>query len=405
MTSPRDPDKRRPRPEESPADEAIERFIDSKVFETAGPAAPAGGEAGWPGGVKSLSELERIRSAFRLERESAGRGGRSGAGAAPAVPGYQIIGEIGKGGFATVYRARDLKTERVVALKLLDPSLDVSSVGLARFRREAKVLASLRHENIVSIYHVIEVEGTTNAETGRVRPGALGLAMELIEGETLAKIVERQGPFPPEDVAHVGLTLCRALEEVHLLGYVHRDVKAANVMRTAEGRLVLLDFGLTRSLEPGSTVTDTGILVGTPLAMAPEQYLFKPIDARTDIYSLGCVLFQLAAGCHPVSAASMEELRQKTLNADFPTLLERRPAFPPGLAAIIHKAMAVSPADRFTTTLNMEEELQAWALRHTAGGARRGGKAASQTAIIVLLSSILALLILILGLLIYIAGR
>lgn len=266
----------------------------------------------------------------------------------PDVSGYEIIEEIGRGGFATIFRARSLSSGEEVALKILKSRKDLSAAALARFLREARALASLKHENILRIHHVID-----EAEV-------LGLSMELIHGKTLARILADEGPFAPRALAQIGVAICRALAAVHRAGYVHRDIKAENIMRDSTGRIVLMDFGLTRSLNPESRVTDTGVLVGTPLVMAPEQYAFKDVDARTDIYALGCVFYRLVTGEHPVSGRSMEQLRRKVLAGQIADVRELRPGIPEGLSLIINRCMAVKPSRRYRSAQELEEALAGW---------------------------------------------
>lgn len=312
-------------------------------------------------------------------------GGRQGA--LPAIDSYEIEEEIGSGGFARIYRARDTKTGRIVALKLLRRRTGLSEEVIQRFLREAKALAAIDHDNVVGIYHVIDEDGT------------LGLSMEFIHGSTLAERMDDEGTLPAADAAWIGVVLCRAVAEVHRAGFVHRDIKAENVMReSATGRIVLMDFGVTRSMNPASRITRTGTLVGTPVAMAPEQFDSRNIDERTDIYALGCLLYYLVSGEHPVTGHTIEEIREKVLSGSVVDLSALRPDLPPGLVAIVRRAMSVDPDQRFQSAAAMESKLQEWResqasrLRVSFGG--RGFR----TTVIVLLAGIFLALV---GILVY----
>ena len=307
------------------------------------------------------------------------------------LPGYEIIGEIGEGGFAKIYRARDIRSERHVAVKLLRRRLGIRPESVARFLREARALARMNQPNIVRIYHVIEEEDL------------LGLSMELIDGETLKQVLERSGPLPAEQVASIGIDLSRALGAVHDEGFVHRDIKVENVMRERGGRIVLMDFGLTRSFDTDSKLTGTGILVGTPLAMAPEQYEFKEVDGRTDIYSLGTLLYRLATGKYHVEGDTMQEIRNKVLAGEHVPIESLQPKFSPDLARIITRCMATDPKRRYANTKKLEGELLTW-LGLAQGESGAGGghpRSPYPRSVVLLLSVILAVLLGILAFLIY----
>lgn len=312
----------------------------------------------------------------------------------PVVRGYEIEKEIGRGGFATIYRARDVKAGRTVALKILRNRHELSPAALARFLREAHALAALRHDHIVHIYHVIDEDDV------------LGLSMEYIDGDDLSEVLIDRGPLEPAELARIGVDLCRALAEVHRAGYIHRDIKTENVMRDRSGRIVLMDFGLTRSTNPDSRVTETGVLVGTPLTMAPEQYEFKDVDARTDVYGLGCLLYRLATGEHAVHGKTMEQLRRKVLSGDIPPISDLRPGFPISLTRIISRAMAVKAGKRYGSARDFEAALEEWCQAHDpdrAAGPAPGAQAAPSLSLVIMLGGILLVLVAILIFLIYLA--
>ena len=322
-----------------------------------------------------LAAMDKIRSAYESSPPATSR-----------IAGYRVIEEIGRGGFAKIYRAEDEQARREVAPKILKSRREMSEEVVARFLREARALAKMRHDNIVRIYHVID-DGNT-----------LGLCMELISGESLDETLSRKGPLTPEEVGSIGHDLASALVDVHKAGFIHRDVKAQNVIRDKESRVVLMDFGISRSKNPASEITARGVLVGTPLAMAPEQYEFRPVDERTDIYALGCLLYRLLTGEYPVSGESMEEIRRKVFDSDYPKIREVRPDVPEDLARVVERAMNRAPNKRHQSAARMRDALRKWA-------PDAAQKANYPTSVIVLLSAILVALLGILGFLAHLAFR
>ncbi|MBN1441517.1 MAG: serine/threonine protein kinase [Planctomycetes bacterium] len=353
--------------------------------------------------IEVLGMLDRIRAAYRATGDgdatrtvawdgSAPRPAArpdDGPPVPPCVRGYRILGIVGQGGFATIYRAEDEKTGREVALKVLKPGLDLSSDITARFLREARALARLENPNIVRIYHVIDENGK------------LGLSMELIAGETLEQVLKKAGRLEPRAAARIGADLAAALDVVHEAGFIHRDIKCENVMREKGGRIVLMDFGISRSIDPTTRVTATGVLVGTPVAMAPEQYEFQEADRRTDVYSLGCLLYRLLAGRHAITGDTVGEIRSRVLEADYPPLEELRPDVPADLAAIVKRAMRREPKRRYESARDMRDALRGWLHRECGEGeAPPPRRQPFPTAVVVLLGAILAVLAGILAMLI-----
>jgi eukaryotic-like serine/threonine-protein kinase len=208
---------------------------------------------------------------------------------------YTILGPLGAGGMGEVYRATDNKLKREVALKVLPPDFATDADRLARFQREAELLAALNHNNIAQI-HGIESAG-----------GITALIMELIEGPTLAERIE-QGPFPPDEALNIALQICAALEAAHERGIVHRDLKPANIKLKNDGTVKVLDFGIAKAVEANHSsgrhsptmvtpaVTESGVIMGTAAYMSPEQVRGKAVDARTDIWAFGCVLYEMLTG-------------------------------------------------------------------------------------------------------------
>ena len=209
---------------------------------------------------------------------------------------YEILAAIGAGGMGEVYRARDSKLGRDVALKVLPEAFARDAERMARFQREAQVLASLNHPNIASIYG-LEDSGATHA-----------LVMELVEGPTLADRI-KQGPIPVDEALRIAKQICEALEYAHERGIVHRDLKPANIKVTGDDAVKVLDFGLAKAIEGDASsmdistsptisrmATQAGVLLGTAAYMSPEQAKGKPVDRRADIWAFGCVLYEMLTG-------------------------------------------------------------------------------------------------------------
>ena len=264
----------------------------------------------------------------------------------PQLPGFELRDEIGEGGFARVYRARRLEDGRDVAVKVLRERQRMSPQAVARFLREARALAKIDHPNVVRVFDVIEV------------PDHLAISMELINGRSLKSELESHGALGAEEVARTGIALSRALCAVHNAGFVHRDVKLENVMRDDDGRVVLMDFGLAREVDPESRLTTIGTIIGTPIAMAPEQFAGADVDARSDIWALGCLLYRLAADRPAYGGKTIEEIRHKVIRGQHKPIRLIRSDFPPDLERVIEHAMAVRSRNRPAEAAAFEAELR-----------------------------------------------
>jgi serine/threonine protein kinase len=214
----------------------------------------------------------------------------------PSFSGHEVLDEIGEGGFGLVYRARDKKLERDVALKVLLPLPGGDGGAGARFLNEARALARVRHPNVVTLYGILEENG------------AKALSTELIRGRSLDRVIQEEGPLQPAEAARIGIDVARALEAVHAAGVIHRDVKSTNVMLEDGGRTVLADFGLGVFLSRPGPDGAAGSAAGAPLFMSPEQARGGPVDPRTDIYSLGVLLYHILSGDFPHRADDIETL-------------------------------------------------------------------------------------------------
>lgn len=273
---------------------------------------------------------------------------------------YTIESEIGRGGMAVVYAARDLKLRRIVALKVLPPDLAFRADVRMRFVREAQTAAGLNHPNIVPIYAVDE------------RDGMVFFAMSLINGETLATRLIREPRPPQQFVESILIQVADALAYAHSSGVVHRDIKPDNVLIDSEtGRATVTDFGIARALEGGSRLTLTGIAVGTPAFMSPEQATGeKEIDGRSDVYSLGIMGYLMLAGRLPFEATSTPAMLVKHVSERPHPLREYRPDAPPALVAVIERCLAKAPEDRWTAAALRD------AVKGAASGAFDGTRAA-----------------------------
>ena len=261
---------------------------------------------------------------------------------------YEVLDEIGHGGMATVYRARDSSLDRFVALKVLHPHLQRTSEARARFTREAKSVAKLRHPHILEIY---DYSGEASDETY--------IAAELLTGPTLKDFVVEHELLPPEIAACGALQLADALGEALAKGIIHRDVKPENVLIHEDRCVKLTDFGIAHMVDT-QTFTATGQILGSPGHMAPEQVEGGACDARSDVFSLGTVLYFCATGRLPFVGRNPHHLLKLLLGGEYPDPLRLRPDIGADLAAIMDKALARDPMDRDQTASDMSASLRAF---------------------------------------------
>ncbi|HEX4614228.1 MAG TPA: serine/threonine-protein kinase, partial [Urbifossiella sp.] len=265
----------------------------------------------------------------------------------PTLPGYDLVGEIGRGGMGVVYTARHRTLNRVVAIKLIADAGTAAASSLARFRQEAAAVARLQHPNIVQIF-----------ETG-VTGGRPFLALEYVDGGTLRQRTAGV-PQPPRDAARLVETVSRAVHHAHEHRIIHRDLKPANILLTAGGVPKVADFGLARSLDAGGGLTLTADFAGTPAYAAPEQLHNRPagVGPWTDIYGLGATLYELLAGRPPFDTASLPELLRQVADQD-PTPPRRlRPDCPRDLETICQKCLEKNPARRYPSALALADDLR-----------------------------------------------
>jgi len=257
---------------------------------------------------------------------------------------YAVEHELGRGGMAVVYLGQDLRLERRVAIKIFEKEGGLISAG-ERFLREIRVAAKLQHPNILPVHESGEGEGLVY------------YVMPYVAGASLRDRLEREGPLPVGDAVRIAREVAEALDHAHRAGIVHRDIKPDNIM-LADGVAVVADFGIARAIEQSAgKVTDTGLAIGTPTYMSPEQAAASPlVDGRTDIYALGCVLYEMLAGTPPFSGTTAQMVMARHATDPAPPLSTVRNV-PPALEAAITKALAKLPGDRWPTGKAFAERL------------------------------------------------
>ncbi|MFL5339073.1 MAG: serine/threonine-protein kinase [Gemmataceae bacterium] len=254
---------------------------------------------------------------------------------------YRVLAKLGEGGMGVVFRAEDTRLGRHVALKVMSPKMAADLVARKRFLREARAMAAIQHEHVVVVYQV----GLAKNETlGQEVPF---LAMQFLEGETLQERLIRADHLPARDAARIGREIAEGLAAAHAQGLVHRDIKLSNVwLATPDDRVKILDFGLACLLDDNSRLSRSGQIIGSPYFMSPEQALGEPVDPRTDLFSLGCVLYALLAGAVPFEGATLSAVLKKLTSDEPPSLVERMPQTPSRLAGFIRSLMAKSRDNR-----------------------------------------------------------
>ncbi len=273
---------------------------------------------------------------------------------------YEIVGPLGAGGMGEVYRAKDTRLERPVAIKVLPPHLSSSAEIRQRFEREAKTISQLSHSHICALYDVGNQDGVEY------------LVMELLEGETLGDRLGR-GALPLEQTLRYGTEIADALDKAHRQGIVHRDLKPGNVMLTKSG-VKLLDFGLAKAMAPpvqsavtslptvmgsaNENLTQEGTILGTFQYMAPEQLEGREADGRTDIFAFGCVLYEMATGRKAFVGASQASLISSIMKEEPAPISATAPMTPPALERVVKRCLAKDPEDRWQNAADLKSELK-----------------------------------------------
>ena len=270
---------------------------------------------------------------------------------------YELEEVAGSGGMSSVYRAHDSVLDRTVALKVMHRPLTADDEHVERFRREARMVAGLLHENIVTVIDRGEEDGCPF------------IVFEFVAGENLKQLVGRAGPLPVERALELAVQVARGLAFAHTNGVVHRDVKPQNVLLNGEGKAKVTDFGIARSLDVEHGVTQTGTVLGTSDYIAPEQAQGRRVDEQTDTYSLGVVLYELLTGELPFVGDNFVAVAMKHINEPAPRVSALRPDVSPRLDAAVARALAKRPGDRFRSMAAFAAELEAClAELRSAGG-------------------------------------
>lgn len=303
---------------------------------------------------------------------------------------YTVVRELGRGAMGVVYRAHDPHLDRDVALKVLREDRSVDAAFMKRFLAEARALGRLDHPGIVRVFNVDEADGTVH------------IAMEFVEGESLDAIM-RARRLPPEEIARIGAEIASALDYAHARGIVHRDIKPSNVLVRPDGSVKITDFGIARIEDPSSqSMTQAGEVLGTPAYMSPEQVLGRPVDGRSDIFSLGIVLHEMCAGTRPFGGESLGAVFDAITRAVPDPIAAANPDIPPALCRVVAKCLEKEPGARYQTGAALAEALRTCLSQETAGGAApsrargkgRGAKLAVAALAIAVLGGAAAILLL-----------
>jgi eukaryotic-like serine/threonine-protein kinase len=259
---------------------------------------------------------------------------------------YHLIERAGSGGMAEVYRARDELLGREVAVKVLSERFAGDRSFVERFRREAQSAANLNHPNIVSLYDYGDSDGS------------YFIVMEYIDGKSLNDIIGAEGALLPERAAEIASDVAQALDRAHNSGLVHRDIKSGNIMINAAGQTKVTDFGIARAIGGEQTMTQTGMVIGTASYLSPEQAQGRPVDARSDVYSLGCVLYEMLTGDPPFTGDTPLSIAYKHVREDPRPPSAYNPDVPRELDSITLKALAKNPDNRYSSAAEMRDDLQ-----------------------------------------------
>jgi len=267
---------------------------------------------------------------------------------------YEILQLLGEGGMGAVYKAMDHELGRPVALKLIRPELAANPSILARFKQELLLAHRVTHKNVVRIYDLGDADGVKF------------ITMEFVDGQDLRSLILERKKFPPEDAVEIVQQVCRALEAAHSVGIIHRDLKPQNIMREHDGRILVMDFGLARTVV-GDGMTQTGALVGTMEYMSPEQALAKDLDQRSDLFTLGLILYELLAGVTPYKAESAVASLIKRNQERAAPVSDHDAKIPKALSNIATKCLERDPALRYQSAGELLRDLDAWQGNRAAG--------------------------------------
>ncbi len=303
---------------------------------------------------------------------------------------YEILQELGEGGMGAVYKARDLEVNRVVAIKIIRQELANDPIVVQRFKQELVLARQVTHRNVVRIYDL------------GVAGGMRFISMEYIDGRELSAVLQERGTLEPKAAAEIILQVCRGLEAAHAQGVVHRDLKPQNIMLDGQGRAAVMDFGIARSAElsvapelsgamplpANEGLTFVGAVLGTPRYMSPEQAHGKPTDARSDIYTVGLIFYELLTGRLPFTAPNVKELLRNRGKEVLVPITKHDPTLPKQLNEIIAKCLNPAPEERYQSVSEIIAGLEVWmGLRPRSAPARvsRWTAAAAGVAVLAIL--------------------
>ncbi len=260
---------------------------------------------------------------------------------------YEILSVLGQGGMGAVYKARDRELDRLIALKVIRPELATDPAILLRFKQELILSRNITHKNVVRIYDLGEADGIRF------------ISMEYVDGEDLRTLLRREGKFSPKEAIAVVEQVCRALDSAHSEGVIHRDLKPQNIMRDKHGRIVVMDFGLARSLGDAG-MTQTGAIVGTIEYMSPEQAMGNTLDPRSDIFSVGLIFFELLTGKAPYQADTAIASLMKRTREEAQAVSDVDASVPRTLSAIVSRCLEREPANRYHSAVELLQQLTTW---------------------------------------------
>ncbi len=272
---------------------------------------------------------------------------------------YELLDVVGEGGMSVVYRARDNILDRIVAVKILKDEFAKDQGFVEKFRTEALSVARISHPNIVNIFDV------------GVQDGTYYIVMEYVDGHTLKQLIRQSAPLPVEKAIDIAIMICDGVHHAHEKGIIHRDIKPHNVLITEQGMVKVADFGIAQAVSAG-TITYGNNIVGSVHYFSPEQAKGEPINRTTDIYSIGCIMYEMVTGKVPFNADSPITIALRHINEDSPSARALNPDVPVGLENLIHKAMAKQPGQRFQTAQEMRNTLLK--IQQGNGGALTGKK-------------------------------
>ena len=302
-------------------------------------------DASNPGNLTDLSGAQGWSQPLSRPTAAAFRGGRIPNGSRLGTR-YEIVLMLGEGGMGSVYKARDLELDRFVALKVIRPEFALHEEVLRRFKQELILARKITHKNVIRIFDLGEVDGVKF------------ITMEFIEGQDLSSLAKEKLSY--ENSAAIIYQACAALDAAHAEGVVHRDLKPQNIMVDKSGRVIVMDFGIARTTEIGAGMTNTGALIGTPDYMSPEQVMGEHVDARSDLFAMGIIFYQLLVGALPYKADTAQAAMFKRTREQSKRPVEVDPAVPVVLSDITTKCLQMDPALRYQSASEIQRDIDAW---------------------------------------------